>query len=204
MKARQADLIAKEKSKGLGDRKYQGQLSHELRKVRKLEDFAKDLRKSMSERPIIVELDKELRDEYIEHIMKHKPYKATRAQCKDHSSDALREEIERITKMVNDPSIRPTPPNWKKGKQVDPVEALKHKRIRVVLVVADYGSAGSITKLSKLNIVETYKKLEELRAKDPNVPQKPVYLTTTDGMPQQTLTSKKLLSSSALSTNALQ
>ncbi|MFS7917205.1 hypothetical protein Hanom_Chr03g00186331 [Helianthus anomalus] len=83
MKVRQAELIAKKESKGLGDRKYQGQLSHELRKVRKLEDFAKDLSKSMSKRPIDTELEKEPRVDYIDHIMKHKPYKATTSQFKD-------------------------------------------------------------------------------------------------------------------------
>ncbi|MFS7968820.1 hypothetical protein Hanom_Chr09g00802031 [Helianthus anomalus] len=109
-------MIAKEESKGLGDRKYQGQLSHELSKVRKLEDFAKDFSKSMSERPIDTELQKELRVDYIDHIMKHKPYKATRVQFKDSSSDALREETERIIKMNNVPLVKKTPPNWKKAK----------------------------------------------------------------------------------------
>ncbi|MFS7946290.1 hypothetical protein Hanom_Chr06g00534271 [Helianthus anomalus] len=118
----------------------------------------------MSERPISAELDKELRDDYIEHIMKHKPYKATKAQFKDWLSDALREEIERIPKMINDPSIKQTPPNWKKAKQVGPDEALKLKRMRAELVAADYGSTRSIARWSKLNIVETYKKLEDLRA----------------------------------------
>ncbi|MFS8008339.1 hypothetical protein Hanom_Chr14g01271531 [Helianthus anomalus] len=47
MKARQAEVIASEDSKGLGDRKYQGLLSHELNKVRKLEYFSKDIRKSI-------------------------------------------------------------------------------------------------------------------------------------------------------------
>ncbi|MFS8018534.1 hypothetical protein Hanom_Chr15g01393181 [Helianthus anomalus] len=146
MKARQAELIAKEESKGMDDRKYQSQLSHELRKVKTLEDFSKDLSKSMSERPIYVELDKELRDDYIEHIMKHKPYKATRTQFKDWSSDTLREEIERITKMLNDPLIKLIPPNWKKGKQVDSDKALQLKRMRAELVAADYGSARSIAR----------------------------------------------------------
>ncbi|KAJ0490123.1 hypothetical protein HanHA300_Chr12g0451861 [Helianthus annuus] len=108
----------------MDERKYQGILSHELSKVRKLE-FAKDLSKSMSEKPITNELDKELRDDYIEYIIAHKPYKATRAQFKDWSSDAPREEIERITKMLNDPSVKPTPPDWKQGKQINPGKALK-------------------------------------------------------------------------------
>ncbi|MFS7963172.1 hypothetical protein Hanom_Chr08g00734971 [Helianthus anomalus] len=91
MKARQAEVIAREDSKGLGERKYQGLLSHELNKIRKLEVFAKDLSKSMSEKPIDTELEKELRVDYIDHIMKHMPYKVTRSQFKDWSSDALLE-----------------------------------------------------------------------------------------------------------------
>ncbi|MFS7888893.1 hypothetical protein Hanom_Chr00s000002g01600391 [Helianthus anomalus] len=105
--------------------------------------------------------------------------------------------------MNNDPLVTKTPPNWKKAKQVDLDEALKLKRMRAELVAADYGSARSISRWSKLNIVETYKKLEELRAKDPNVPQKPVYPTTTAAQPPQTHTSKKLLSTSTLTANAL-
>ncbi|MFS7963171.1 hypothetical protein Hanom_Chr08g00734961 [Helianthus anomalus] len=105
--------------------------------------------------------------------------------------------------MNNDPLAKKTPPNWKKSKQVDPDEALKYKRMRAELVAADYGSTRSITRLSKLNIEEIFKKLEELRAKDPTVPQKPVYPSTTTGRPHQTQISKKLLSTSALPANAL-
>ncbi|MFS7968904.1 hypothetical protein Hanom_Chr09g00802951 [Helianthus anomalus] len=43
MKAKQAEVIARVESEGLGDRKYQSLLSHGLDNVRKLEDFAKDL-----------------------------------------------------------------------------------------------------------------------------------------------------------------
>ncbi|MFS8001684.1 hypothetical protein Hanom_Chr13g01193231 [Helianthus anomalus] len=115
----------------------------------------------------------------------------------------LWKKLEDLQKMLNDRSKRPTPANWKKAKQVDLNEALKVKRMRAELVAADYGSARSIGRWSKCNVVEAYKKLEELRAKDPNVPQKTVNPTTTAGRPQQTQTSKKLLSTSALSENAL-
>ncbi|MFS7931117.1 hypothetical protein Hanom_Chr04g00352291 [Helianthus anomalus] len=186
----------------MDDRKYQGILSHELSKVRKLEDFAKDLSKSMYEKLITAELDKELRDDYIEHIIAHKPYKVTRAQFKDSASDALREEIERITKMLNDPLMKPTPPDWKKDKQVNLDKVLKLKRMRAKLVAASYGTTRSIARWSESKIVETYKRLEQLRAKDPTVRQKPVYPPTAD-IPQQTHTSKKLPSASALSATAL-
>ncbi|MFS7914951.1 hypothetical protein Hanom_Chr02g00159551 [Helianthus anomalus] len=48
LKAKQAEVIVREESKGLGDRRCQGLLSHGLNKVRMFEDFAKDLSKSMS------------------------------------------------------------------------------------------------------------------------------------------------------------
>ncbi|MFS7946188.1 hypothetical protein Hanom_Chr06g00533061 [Helianthus anomalus] len=80
---------------------------------------------------------------------------------------------------------------------------MKFKRMRVELVASNYGSARSITRWPKLNIKETYKKLEDLRAKDLTVLQKLVYPTTIVGRPQQTQTSKNLLSTSALPANPL-
>ncbi|MFS7994271.1 hypothetical protein Hanom_Chr12g01103891 [Helianthus anomalus] len=88
VKAKQTEVTAREESKGLGDRTYQGLLSHGLNKVRKLEDFAKDVSKSMSEQPFDTELEEDLKVDYLDHIMKHKPYKATRAQFKEWSADA--------------------------------------------------------------------------------------------------------------------
>ncbi|MFS7917837.1 hypothetical protein Hanom_Chr03g00193861 [Helianthus anomalus] len=49
LKAKHAKVTAREESNGLGDRRYQGLLSHGHNKVRKLEDFAKDLSKSIFE-----------------------------------------------------------------------------------------------------------------------------------------------------------
>ncbi|MFS7939121.1 hypothetical protein Hanom_Chr05g00447991 [Helianthus anomalus] len=184
------------------DMKFQGILSLELSKVSKLEEFAKDLSKSISEKPITAGLDNELREDYIEHVIAHKPYKETRAQFKDWSSDALKKKIERITKMLNDTSVKPNPPNWKKGKQVNPDKALKLKRMRAELVAASYGTARSISRWSEDKIVETYKRLEQLRAKDPTVPQNPAYPPTAT-IPQQTKTSNKQPSASALSIAAL-
>ncbi|MFS7905953.1 hypothetical protein Hanom_Chr01g00053741 [Helianthus anomalus] len=74
--------------------------------------------------------------------------------------------------------------------------------MRAELVAANYGSARSIARWSEFNIVETYKRLEQLRAKDPKVSQKPVYPTTV-AIAQQTHTPKKLLSASAFSAKAL-
>ncbi|MFS7948075.1 hypothetical protein Hanom_Chr06g00555731 [Helianthus anomalus] len=80
--------------------------------------------------------------------------------------------------MLSDPSIKQTPPDWKKGKQIDPNKALKLKRMRAELVAASCGSARSVSKWPESKIVETYKRLEQLRAKDTVVPQKPVYPQT--------------------------
>ncbi|MFS8024943.1 hypothetical protein Hanom_Chr16g01469211 [Helianthus anomalus] len=185
----------------MDDRIAQEILSLELSKVSKIEDYVKDLSKSMSENPINVELDKELKQDYLDHIMKLKPYKANGAQFKDWSIDALKEEIERIKKFLNDPSQKPTPPDWKKGKQIDPNKALKLKKMIAVLVAANYGNARSIARWSESKIVETYKRLEQFKGEDPIVPQKAVYLTVF--IPQQTLTSKTLPSTSCLSITAL-
>ena len=100
--------------------------------------------------------------------------------------------------MNNDPLVKPTQSNWKKAKTVDSDEVLKFKRMRAELVAADYGPVRSIARWSKLKIVETYKKLEELRAEESNVLQNPVYPTTAALSPKIG-TPKNLLSSSDLS-----
>ena len=100
--------------------------------------------------------------------------------------------------MNNDPLVKPTPPNWKKVKTVDSDEVLKFKRMRAELVAAGYGPVRSIARWSKLKIVETYKKLEEVRAEHSNVLQKSVYPTTAALSPKIG-TPKNLLSSSDLS-----
>ncbi|MFS7968905.1 hypothetical protein Hanom_Chr09g00802961 [Helianthus anomalus] len=135
--------------------------------------------------------------------MKYKPYKATKARFKDWSIDALREEIDRITKINNDPLVKKTVPIWNKCKQFDPDDALRFERMRAELVAAGYGFARSVARWSKLNVEETYKNLEELRKKDQSVSQKPVYPETTTGRPQQTHAFKKFSLASASPTNAL-
>ncbi|MFS8025099.1 hypothetical protein Hanom_Chr16g01470951 [Helianthus anomalus] len=157
----------------------------------------------MSEQTLDIELERELRVDYLDYIIKHKHYKATKAQFKDWSTNALREEFDRISMMNNNPLIKKTTPNWKKSKQFDPNNALRVKRMRGELVAADYGSARSIVRWLKQNVKETYRKLKEHRKKDPKVPQKTVCPQTTAGRPQQTQTSKKLILSSALPTTAL-
>ncbi|MFS7998343.1 hypothetical protein Hanom_Chr12g01152601 [Helianthus anomalus] len=73
LKARQVEYLGKEKCKGKDDRTAQGILSLELSKVSKIDDYAKDLSKSMSEKPINVKLDRELRKDYLDLIMQPGP-----------------------------------------------------------------------------------------------------------------------------------
>ena len=43
------------------------------------------------------------------------------------------------------------------------------------LIVAEYGSRNSVSKWGEARVRATYKRLEELRKKDPTAPQKPDY-----------------------------
>ncbi|MFS7997330.1 hypothetical protein Hanom_Chr12g01140481 [Helianthus anomalus] len=73
LKAKQAEYQAKEESKGLGDSNLQGRMQHGLSKVRKLEDFARDLSKKISNQPPNAEIQKTLRDDFLNIIMDTKP-----------------------------------------------------------------------------------------------------------------------------------
>ncbi|MFS8029576.1 hypothetical protein Hanom_Chr17g01523891 [Helianthus anomalus] len=194
LKTKQAEYQAKQESKGLKDNNLQGRMQHGLSKVKKLEDFAKDLSKKMSNLPPNAELQKTLRDDFL--IIETNPYKAYRSNFKDWPLEALKEEVDRKTeKMNNDPKMRKSTTTWKQYKKVDLDEALRYKRKIEELVVANYGTARAIARWSKQNVGITYKKLEELRKTDLTVPQKPVYNDETTVRPQQTLPSKKLFSS---------
>ncbi|MFS7911462.1 hypothetical protein Hanom_Chr02g00118361 [Helianthus anomalus] len=146
LKANQAQSIAKEESKGLGDMRYQSLYQHGLSKVRKLEDFARDLSKPMPELSPTADLQKELKVDYLDLIMKDKPYKANRSQFKDWSLKALKEEVNRIKMMNKDPKMKKSAPNWNKFKKVDVNDALRNKRKRAELVAAGYGPARSIAR----------------------------------------------------------
>ncbi|KAJ0587462.1 hypothetical protein HanIR_Chr04g0163481 [Helianthus annuus] len=195
--------MAKEESKGLGDSNLQGRMQHGLSKVRKLEDFARDLSESMSDLPPNTELQKTLRDDFLNIIMDTKPYKAYRSDFRDWPLETLKEEVDGIELMKKDPHMKKSAPNWKKYKKVDVDEALWYKRKSAELVAANYRTARSIARWSKQNIDLTYKKLEELRKTDPTLPKKPVYDDETLDRPQQNLSSKKLFTSSNVSINVL-
>ncbi|MFS7947009.1 hypothetical protein Hanom_Chr06g00542981 [Helianthus anomalus] len=58
LKAKNAEYIARQESKGKGDTNLSSRMQHELSKVRKLEDFARDLSKKMSNLPPNVDLQR--------------------------------------------------------------------------------------------------------------------------------------------------
>src|ERR1043165_8522977 len=101
------------------------------------------------------------------------PYKANKKQFAGWTTHALREELLRIEEMAKNPPAKVSASNFSKGR--DPARALKFKRMRQEIVAADYGEMKSVARWSELRLVETYKKLEENRNKDPNLPRKPVY-----------------------------
>ncbi|MFS7898680.1 hypothetical protein Hanom_Chr00s027394g01767051 [Helianthus anomalus] len=43
------------------------------------------------------------------------------------------------------------------------------------LITANYGSRNQVTRWTEVKVLETYKRLEERRKKDPSVPKKPDY-----------------------------
>ncbi|MFS7947399.1 hypothetical protein Hanom_Chr06g00547831 [Helianthus anomalus] len=89
--------------------------------------------------------------------------------------------------MNKDQQMKKSAPNCNKFKKVDADDALRYKRKREELVAAGYGPARSIARWFKQNVDETYIRLEELRKKDLNVPQKPMYTETTADRPHHLL-----------------
>ncbi|MFS8018624.1 hypothetical protein Hanom_Chr15g01394181 [Helianthus anomalus] len=124
-------------------------MQHGLSKVRNLEDFARDISKKMSNLPPNVDLQKELRKDLIELIMRHKPYQAYEHQFKDWPLTALKEEANRCERMKNDHLMRKTTRNWNKFKKFAADVALEYKRRRAELVVAKYGTAKATGRWSR-------------------------------------------------------
>ncbi|KAJ0493154.1 hypothetical protein HanIR_Chr12g0582921 [Helianthus annuus] len=84
----------------------------------------------------------------------------------------LENEAARIQEMIKD-NVQQTPPE--KFKQFEAEKALELKRMKEELITADYGSKNSVSKWGEARVRATYKRLEELRKKDPTAPQKPDY-----------------------------
>ncbi|XP_035838201.1 fibrous sheath CABYR-binding protein-like [Helianthus annuus] len=77
--------------------------------------------------------------------------------------------------MLDDKITKQTPPVWSQYKKNVPERALELKRMKEELITANYGSRNQITRWIEVKVLETYKRLEERRKKDPTVPKKPDY-----------------------------
>ena len=199
LKGKQAEDKANEECKGLGDIKLSARMQHWLGEVKKLEDFARDLSKNMSNLSPNAELQKTLRNDFLNTIMETKPYEAYMSDFKDWPLEALNEEVNRIEKMNKDPQMPKSAPNWKQYKKVEVDEVLKYKRMKAELVAAKVGTARQIGKWTKQSIDLAYSRLEERRKTDSSLPKKPVYKDETTVIRRQTVTSKKLSSSADVS-----
>ncbi|MFS7954162.1 hypothetical protein Hanom_Chr07g00627061 [Helianthus anomalus] len=93
LKAKQAEDISNKDKKGKSEKEIQTNLQYLLSQVRTLEQFSKDLCQRLSEKD-----DESLKQDYIEHIMENKKYKAERYQFKDWTISELKQEIERVQK----------------------------------------------------------------------------------------------------------
>ncbi|MFS7914131.1 hypothetical protein Hanom_Chr02g00149771 [Helianthus anomalus] len=166
-----------------------------LTRVKQLEDYARDLSKEISNLPPDADLQVDLKEDLITLIMSEKNYPAKAEQFQDWPLIALKAELKRIERIKNDPGMRRTTPNLSIfSKKIDDL-TLEYKRKRAELVAAEYGTTRQIARWSKQNIDQTYRRLEELRKKDPTATKKPVYKTT-DKPKQQVFTSEPLFTSS--------
>ena len=103
LKGKQAEDKANEECKGLGDINLSARMQHWLGEVKKLEDFARDLSKNMSNLSPNAELQKTLRNDFLNTIMETKPYEAYMSDFEDWPFEALNDEVNRIEKMNKHP-----------------------------------------------------------------------------------------------------
>ncbi|KAJ0870250.1 hypothetical protein HanRHA438_Chr11g0498261 [Helianthus annuus] len=127
-----------------------------------------------------------MRNDYLEYIMAYKKYRAEKYQYKEWTISELQEETARIQKMIQD-KVKQTPPVWANYKKNIPERTLKLKRIKEELITADYGSRNQVTRWTEEKVLATYKRLEELRKRDPTAPKKPDYPETVVPVKQQKL-----------------
>ncbi|MFS7945918.1 hypothetical protein Hanom_Chr06g00529801 [Helianthus anomalus] len=137
-----------------------------LSKVKKLEDYARDLSKEMSNLPPNADLQKKLRKDLLELIMNEKYYPTKVEQFKDWPLIALKAEVNRIERIKNDPQMKRYAPDWNKYKRTIADLTLEYKRKKAELVATKYGSAKNISKWSRQYIDMVYEKLEKLRETD--------------------------------------
>ncbi|XP_022031398.1 spindle assembly checkpoint component MAD1-like [Helianthus annuus] len=169
LKAQQTEDFSKRNSQGKSDKEIPRYYQYLLTQASTLERFSKNLCQQLSERD-----DESMRKDYIEHIMSFKKYKGEKAQYKEWTIGELKEELERIEKM-NKEKIKHTPPVWSKYMKNVTDNVLRLKRMKEELIAANFGSRNQVTRWKEENVMASYKKLEELRKKNPNVPQKPDY-----------------------------
>ncbi|MFS7906067.1 hypothetical protein Hanom_Chr01g00055001 [Helianthus anomalus] len=122
-------------------------MSAKFTKVNRLEDFAKNVSQKASQGPISnPDLKKELREHYMEFIMKYKPYRASRAQFFVWITEALLEEITRIEMLKLNQDIKPTPPIWGVGRKPVGQKAIELRRMNEEMIVAKFGSMQSMAR----------------------------------------------------------
>ncbi|MFS7962556.1 hypothetical protein Hanom_Chr08g00728041 [Helianthus anomalus] len=76
--------------------------------------------------------------------------------------------------MLED-KTKQTPPVCSQYKKNIPEKALEPKRMKEEMITANYGSRNQVTRWTEVKVVETYKRLEEIRKKDPTALKRPDY-----------------------------
>ncbi|MFS8018817.1 hypothetical protein Hanom_Chr15g01396521 [Helianthus anomalus] len=99
LKAKQAELHAKYEGQGESDGRISSRMQIALSKVKKLEDYARDLSKEMSNLPPNADLQKEMREDLLELIMRDKFYPTKAEQFKVWPLIALKAEANRIERV---------------------------------------------------------------------------------------------------------
>ncbi|MFS7973183.1 hypothetical protein Hanom_Chr09g00853621 [Helianthus anomalus] len=169
IKAQQAEDISKRNTQGKSDKEISRNYQYLLTQVSSLERFAKNVSQQISERAT-----EALKKDYIESIMVHKKYKGERYMYKEWIVPELENEAARIQDMIKR-KVTHTPPDWAKFKKNVPDKQVELKRMKEELVTADFGTKRQISRWKEDVVRSTYKRLEELRKKDPSIPQKPDY-----------------------------
>ncbi|MFS7890131.1 hypothetical protein Hanom_Chr00s000007g01615181 [Helianthus anomalus] len=175
LKAKQAELQAKCEGLGESDNIISSRMQLLLSKVKKLEDYARDLSKEMSNLPLYPNLQKEIRQDLLELIMRDKFYRAKVEQFKYWPHIALKAEASKIERIRNDPGMKRSAPDLSKYKKKIAELTLEYKTKKQELVVAKYGTAKAISKCSRQYTNMVYVKLEKRREIDPIVPKKQAY-----------------------------
>ncbi|MFS8016625.1 hypothetical protein Hanom_Chr15g01370761 [Helianthus anomalus] len=169
IKATQAKDVSKRNSQGKTDKEVSRYYQYLLTQDSSLERFAKNVSKQISERAT-----ETLKKDYIESIMFYKRYKGERHMYKEWIVPELEAEAERIQDMIKR-KVTHTPLDWAKFKRNVPDKQLELKRMKEELVAADFGTKRHVARWKEDMVRSTYKRLEELRKKDPTIPQKPDY-----------------------------